>query len=271
MKHIFIATGIVATIATAGSAFSASQFHLNYNVLSEGKLVGTVKQSRSFQSQSPKETVSTVSQIDASGWWGKWSLRAQSRSTFDGFRPISFDHKITENDKSVYVRGAQKDAFLWATAAEVKTDDQMDNEMVAGTAMAIVADLVPPVGLAMSIASLVGGEEKQPGWKVALAEFDVAREQLPTYLMRQKTVPKRIKVIDTETLEISTFSAKEKGTERVAIENHSFDCRVIYLKNKEGEMTYWLSEKDGHIHVIQETGKDADGPYQFTLKGYQAK
>lgn len=258
---------------SASPALAASQFHLDYSVHAKGQKIGTIKLSRLFQSEAPTETMALVSKVQAKGWWGKWSLSTTSRTKLDGLTPVSFDHKITEDGKSFYIRGEHHGSHLWSTTAQVKTDNQIETEELAGTALSIVSELVPPLGMAVSIASLLDDPAKQPGRKIAISDFDVVREQLPTYLLQGHAVMAKsgIKVIDTETLEITMFKPADLGREKLSIGGEVFDCRIIDLKSKEGQMTYWLSEKDGRVHIVKEKGEDGDGPYELRLEAYRSQ
>jgi hypothetical protein len=243
--------------------------HFDYDILSEGQVIGDLKISRTFSADNHEENIAMVSKIHISGWWGEASIRTQSLMLFRSLKPVNFDHKVTQDGKSFYIRGEQQDQDIWASAIEVKTQKQMSDEEFTGTALSILSEFVPPVGVALSIGSALDeGDKREKGHKIPLSAFDLTPETLPRFAQENgyHFSNDKFSVLESNELTIEPYILNTEGEEVLFLNENKLVCHKIAIQKPKGHSIYWIAEQDGIAFLVKEKGEDDDGPYKIMLK-----
>jgi len=96
--------------------------------------------------------------------------------------------------------------------------------------------------------------------------FDGTFTEIPFLLDEKKA--RRLRLLDMETLQISTVMLYSVGQEKIRAAGQTFDCQVMEIQTQLGKARYWVSKDTNGLFLVKETGVDEDGLYEILLKKY---
>ncbi len=255
-----------AAVASAGPPQSVRH---KYLLTLKGEKVGETLVTRSFSKAFAKGTidVETATNITVKSFWGDWVLAEKSLTVQTSKEILDFNHKIVQGKNKWHVSGKQFNQALWCSARKVLTPEELEVQDMTDLAGYIVARVVPHAGTAFLVVDLLDGQEDDPGdVSIPLDRFDTTTSTLPAALLA--LAPKEQvhwRILDTCELKIRTALVSAQGTHQLFLAGKPFACRVFEVKTKEGLSTCWISRDCFGAFMVQEKGKDADGPFDFTL------
>lgn len=187
---------------------------------------------------------------------------------------LSFDHKISENNKKWRIFGERHDQELWCSARNVLTMKEKGEEDVVNLSTMVATQTIPYAGEALTVFGLLAGNGDSEGeFRIPLNSFDIALCRLPSVLQLEPNGMKnrKVRILDTTELEIKTYIIEEATPEQIEIAGQVFRCRGFNITKPQGKSTYWLAEDALGAFIVKESGKDGDGPYKIILTKYIIK
>lgn len=247
-----------------------------YDLLSGGKDIGdiTITSVSGMDANTTFARIKESCAVKVSGWWGHWEMTASGEIVLDKQGLLSFDHKISENNKKWRIFGERHDQELWCSARKVLTKKEKDEEDVVNLSTMVATQTIPYAGEALTVLGLLaGGGDSEGEFRIPLNSFDTTSGQLASFLMRKPKGLKKekVKVLDTSELKIETLIIEEANQEQIKIAGRTFKCRVFNITKPQGKSTYWLAEDALGAYIVKESGKDGDGPYEMILTKYIVK
>lgn len=245
-----------------------------YDLLAEGKDIGDITITRESGIDANKQFVRIEEScaVKVSGFWGHWEMTSTSKIVADSQGLLSFDHKVSKNNKKWRVFGERHDQELWCSARKVLTMKEKDEEDVVGLSTMVAAETIPYVGEALTVLGLLAGNGDSEGeFRIPLNSFDSALCMLPYVLLfdHNDIKNRKVRILDTTELETKDYMIEEVSPEQIEIAGQTFRCRVFNAAKPKWESTSWLAEDELGGFLVKESGKDEDGPYEIILKQYK--
>jgi hypothetical protein len=180
-----------------------------YDLLSEGKDIGdiTITRVSGIDANEPFVRIEESCAVKVSGFWGHWEMTSTGKIIVDKQGLLSFDHKISENNKKWRISGERHDQDLWCSARKVLTKNEKDKEDMVNVSTMVAAQTIPYAGETLTVLGLLAGNEDSEGeLQIPLNSFDTALCQLPTVLLLEPNglKNKKVRILDTNELEIKT-------------------------------------------------------------------
>lgn len=244
---------------------------LNYDIYSEGEDVGDVTTKISLQDN--RHVIIEQSHIKMSGWW--WSIdfiTIMSEEFENGNELVKADSKTFDEGVAYWTKIKSQENGVWMQYIKIPETNPEEEKKFAKLAFEIEgktsANTENILLLSESIFAdrHIGGEE-------GLApknSFDTTWNNLPFYIQRMadNRIPGKLKILDTENLEIDVFTVEEIGRETLMIGAEKISTHHLAFSNAKTSTSHiWINTDKRSIPcVVRHTGEDEDGPFEIVIK-----
>ncbi len=245
---------------------------LNYDIFSSGKDVGDVTVKLSENSDG--YTIIEHSHLKVSSWWsGDFEITSIQSETFQqGIGLIKSDSKTVYEREAYWSKiNAHGDQLL----AEFTVIDKMTTQeakQFSHLSFALSRKVSDNSKEAISLSETLFSNRNKPAHKEEFSwgSFDTTFNNLPLFIQKNGTqpLPKKLNILDTEELEISTTSLHDLGVETIQVGKQKIKARHLTLSdNKSKPLHLWIKEDVASLpYFVRYTGEDEDGPFDIILK-----
>jgi len=249
-SKILLVTGLVLASLANADADQAGQPDMTmvYSFSSDGETIGKVT-SRHFYHQRGNQLMRRVEEdtnIRIDNFFSSFVYNSRSVMKFDQQGLFYFDHDIIVDETSIRVSGKRSGNQLSISVKGISPDEIAEGS--GATSVPLESD----------------GHGVLP-----IDAFDITGQALYQLAVQAEKKPKRLKVFDTEELEIIPVDVAWGGMKKIKAAGKLFDCHMLKTKTATSSgILYVAREGDELLLVMLEGTDEEDGDYVIKLVEY---
>lgn len=279
INHCACALCLALTVQNIGSALAQGPdfLSLRYDTLSEGKDVGDVI----FELSQTENGYLVVehNHIKASGWWGEVDVTTVIFEKFQhGVGLIKSDSKTLDDDTVYWSRiNRHEDGFL-GRFIEISTINTRETQqlfklfsMIKNGGFYKAREISEYSEAIFFMRNNLTPEQRV---KFTRNSFVTTFNDLPFFIQRNadRPLPKEIKILDAENLQLIQVSMKDQGFENVSIGTEEIQVRHLILSGGQFEPSHlWIDIDPTSLpYIVRHIGEDEEGKFEIVLKSQQS-
>lgn len=278
IKHYGYILCLALMIKNISSALAQAPdfLSLRYDTLSEGKDVGdiTLKLSQTEKGY----LIVEHNHIKTSGWWGDIDITTVMFEAFrHGIGLIKADSKTVDGVTAYWSKINRHENYFLGEFTEFpkisSREIQQFFELSSVAKKKGVSTATEVFSLSKAIFSTCGDSTCTHSVKFAQGSFVTTLNDFPFFIQRNadKPLPRKIRILDSENLEIIHADISDRGVENVSIGTKEIQVRYLILSGSEFKPSHlWIRTDPASLpYIVRHTGESEDGKFEIILKPQQ--
>lgn len=266
IKWCFILFLMVSVNAQTDDGGSVEKISYTYEIMSEGKLIGSFDEQR-FKSSSEHLQINRNTSIDVS--MAFWRLNFISSETLVFYKNTSGEYRlhqvgrnVTEDGKTYRVDGNQREQGFYLNAGFLANMAKANEDLLSEVTLAVATSAIPYLGTVLSIFS---EDEKTGKMMLSNHDYDATVADIPFLLNQLSHQPKSFRLLDTQELEVNNYVLILNSAEDCSANGVIVSCQKVQVRLDDHLHCYWIAEDRLGSYLVRAEGVDRDGPYRIEM------
>ncbi len=271
--HLRVCKALAAVAFLFSSAsIAASETQLKYEVQLDGKPVGTLDLDQRANADGGYRYKLTT-RIQTKFFLSKIDIRSNLRETVTKTGLLlEASNKLSDGKKTYWTKIEHSGGEYLAFAAQMKNQQEIENEELIGLAKEVVASVVPYAGETMAVAEILLSDEKNNPKHQRLKpdHFDTTLISLPLFWQRNnQQFPSSFRILDTENMSVFEAKTEYLGAKHLSSGELQIPVRHYRLQAGDGNpMDIWFATANsGLAYFAKLKGKEDGTAFNVQLIG----